>query len=56
MVAEGVKTTKSCHALAKSMDVEMPILEQVYQVLYEDKKCADAVAELFQRDLKNELQ
>ena len=56
MVAEGVKTTKSCHALAKSLQVEMPILEQVYQVLYEDKQCADAVRELFQRDLKHELQ
>jgi glycerol-3-phosphate dehydrogenase (NAD(P)+) len=56
MVAEGVKTTKSCFALAKSLNVEMPILEQVYQVLYEDKKCADAVRELFQRNLKNELQ
>ncbi|MGE4560656.1 MAG: NAD(P)H-dependent glycerol-3-phosphate dehydrogenase [Desulfobulbus sp.] len=56
MVAEGVKTTKSCYALAKRLKVEMPILEQVYQVLYEDKKCSDAVRELFQRDLKHELQ
>lgn len=56
MVAEGVKTTKSCHALAKSLNVEMPILEQVYQVLYEEKKCADAVRELFQRNLKTEVQ
>lgn len=56
MVAEGVKTTKSCFALAQSLGVEMPILEQVYQVLYNDKQCADAVRELFQRDLKNELQ
>lgn len=56
MVAEGVKTTKSCFALAQSLRVEMPILEQVYQVLYNDKQCADAVRELFQRDLKHELQ
>ncbi|MGD9948747.1 MAG: NAD(P)H-dependent glycerol-3-phosphate dehydrogenase [Desulfobulbus sp.] len=56
MVAEGVKTTKSCYALAKSLKVDMPILEQVYQVLYKGKKCADAVRELFQRDLKHELQ
>ena len=56
MVAEGVKTTKSCFALAQSLGVEMPILEQVYQVLYNDKQCADAVRELFQRDLKHELQ
>lgn len=56
MVAEGVKTTKSCFALAQSLGVDMPILEQVYQVLYQDKQCADAVRELFQRDLKHELQ
>lgn len=56
MVAEGVKTTKSCFSLAQTLGVEMPILEQVYQVLYNDKQCADAVRELFQRDLKHELQ
>ena len=54
MVAEGVKTTRSCHALAKQLQVEMPILEQMYQVLYENKRCEDAVRELFQRDLKRE--
>ena len=34
MVAEGVKTTKSAWNLANKMDVEMPILEQIYLVLY----------------------
>lgn len=55
MVAEGVKTTKSCYNLAHSLKVEMPILEQTYQILYEDKECMQAVRELFQRDLKEEL-
>jgi glycerol-3-phosphate dehydrogenase (NAD(P)+) len=55
MVAEGVKTTKSCYKLAAELKVEMPILEQVYQVLYQDKRCEDAVSELFQRDLKQEV-
>lgn len=54
MVAEGVKTTLSCHRLAAKMGVEMPILDQVYQVLYQNKKCEDAVRELFQRDLRQE--
>ena len=54
MVAEGIKTTRSCHALAKLLQVEMPILEQMYLVLYENKRCEDAVRELFQRDLKRE--
>jgi glycerol-3-phosphate dehydrogenase (NAD(P)+) len=56
MVAEGVKTTKSCHELATKLHVEMPILEQVYQVLYQNKRCDDAVYELFQRELKQEAE
>jgi len=55
MVAEGVKTTKSCYKLAASAGVEMPILDQAYQILYEDKDCRKAVQELFQRSLKEEL-
>jgi glycerol-3-phosphate dehydrogenase (NAD(P)+) len=55
MVAEGVKTTKSCYNLAASVGVEMPILEQTYQILYENKDCRTAVQELYQRSLKEEL-
>ena len=55
MVAEGVKTTKSCYNLARKHDVEMPILEQTYQVLYENKGCRQAVHDLFQRSLKEEI-
>ncbi len=54
MVAEGVKTTQSCYTLAKQLKVDMPILEQVYQVLYQNKKCEDAVRDLFQRNLRKE--
>ncbi|PIE59556.1 MAG: glycerol-3-phosphate dehydrogenase [Desulfobulbus propionicus] len=53
-VAEGIKTTKSCYILARSLNVDMPILDQVYQVLYKDKPCTQAVSELFSRDLKKE--
>ncbi|MCI5144734.1 MAG: NAD(P)-dependent glycerol-3-phosphate dehydrogenase, partial [Candidatus Electrothrix sp. AR3] len=55
MVAEGVRTTKSCYELALEAGVEMPILEQVYQILYEKKPCRAAVQELFGRSLKDEL-
>ncbi len=55
MVAEGVKTARSVYFLAKRMQVDMPISEQVYKVLYEDKNTADAVRELMERDLKHEL-
>lgn len=54
MVAEGVKTTKSCYNLAKKLDVDIPILDQVYQVIYEYKSCREAVNDLFGRDLKKE--
>ncbi len=55
MVAEGVKTTRSAHALARRMQVEMPILEEVYQVLYEDKPSEAAVRDLLTRSQKEEL-
>lgn len=54
MVAEGVKTTKSVHDLASRMEVEMPILEQVYQILYKEKDCRRAVTDLLTRELKVE--
>jgi len=54
MVAEGVKTTKSVHDLVLKMKVEMPILDQVYQILYEGKECATAVSDLLTRELKVE--
>lgn len=54
MVAEGVKTTRSGYELAKRYNIEMPILEQVYKILYEDKSCAVAVKDLLMRELKVE--
>ena len=55
MVAEGVKTAKATYELAKKYGVEMPITEQVYRVLYEDKAPKDAVMDLMTRRLKGEL-
>ncbi|WP_461209704.1 NAD(P)H-dependent glycerol-3-phosphate dehydrogenase [Desulfocurvus sp. DL9XJH121] len=53
-VAEGVKTTQSVHLLAKKLGVSMPITEQLYAVLYEDKDPREAVRELMTRELKDE--
>lgn len=50
MVAEGVRTTESVKQLADHHDVEMPITDQVYQVLFHDKKPTDAVQDLMSRD------
>ena len=55
MVAEGVKTTKSAYDLGVKLAVEMPMTEQMYYVLYEDKKPVDALNELMSRRLKHEL-
>jgi len=54
MVAEGIKTTKSAYDLSKKMKVEMPITEQVYYILYQNKNPKEAVTELMGRDLKIE--
>lgn len=54
MVAEGVKTTLSGYKLAKKNRVDMPILEQVYKIIYENKDCSKAVKDLLSRELKIE--
>ncbi len=50
MVAEGVKTAKSVHQLMEKTGVEMPISEQIYQVLFEEKDPHLSVAELMGRN------
>ncbi len=54
MVAEGVKTTLSAYQLAQQLEVEVPIIEQMYQILYQDKDPRQAVSDLMLRDLKAE--
>ena len=54
MVAEGVKTTLSGYLLAKKLDISMPILEQMYNILYRGKNTAEAARSLLTRDLKEE--
>jgi len=54
MVVEGIHTAKSALALAREFGVEMPIVEEINKVLFEDKKAADAVLDLMQRDKKDE--
>ncbi len=54
MVAEGVKTAKSVHDLASKLNIEMPISEQIYQIIYNNKSCSSAVNDLLKRDLKSE--
>lgn len=55
MVVEGVYSAKAALALAKKYDVEIPIIEQVNAILFENKKADEAVKELMLRDKKIEI-
>jgi len=54
-VAEGVRTTRSVYELSRQLGVDMPIVEQVYRILYEGKSPKVAVVDLMQRAPKQEL-
>ncbi|MBD3414414.1 MAG: NAD(P)H-dependent glycerol-3-phosphate dehydrogenase [Candidatus Aminicenantes bacterium] len=54
MVAEGVVTTLSARKLAEKYEIEMPICEQVYQILYNNKDPKKALKDLMTRKLKQE--
>ncbi len=55
MVAEGVKNSQTVGALAARAGVEMPIAEQVRQLLYEDKPALQVVGDLMSRQSKPEI-
>ena len=55
MVVEGVYSAKAAMALAKKYDVEVPIIEQINQILFENKKATDALNDLMLRDRKDEI-
>ncbi len=54
MVAEGVPTAESAHELALRHQVEMPITEQVWQVLYQGRTVREAMSSLQDRALREE--
>jgi glycerol-3-phosphate dehydrogenase (NAD(P)+) len=54
MVAEGVKTTRSAHGLAKREGVEMPITAEIFQVLYGSRNPLEALKTLMNRSPKSE--
>ena len=53
-VVEGVYAAKAVHEVNRRAKVEMPICEQVYGILYEDKTPESAVSALMNRSLKPE--
>ena len=54
MVVEGINTCRAAKALADKMNVEMPIINQAYAIIYEDKPAMDATLALMGRDKRNE--
>lgn len=53
-VAEGVKTTQAVMELAEQNDIEMPITQEVYRVLFEGKSPLEATDTLMSRPFKSE--
>lgn len=54
MVVEGVYSAKAAKALAEAYGEDMPIVEQINQVLFEGKPAKDAVGDLMLRDKRIE--
>jgi len=54
-VAEGVKTAQSAYDLSRRIGIELPIITEVYRVLYENKSALQAVHDLMARELSTEF-
>jgi glycerol-3-phosphate dehydrogenase (NAD(P)+) len=54
MVAEGLYTSQSVMGLAEKYQVDLPICQEVYRVLFEDKDPRQAITDLMTRDLRDE--
>jgi len=55
MVAEGIKTAKSVYYLGKKLEIDLPICEEVYKIIYENKKPELSGNALMTRSLKQEI-
>lgn len=56
MVVEGVYSAKAALGLSKKFNVELPIIEQVNLILFENKNAGEAVKDLMIRDKKIEIE
>lgn len=55
MVAEGVNTTKAVYSIASREDIELPITESIYDIIYNKEEPIKSVNMLMQRKFKSEL-
>lgn len=56
MVVEGIKCLKAVYHAAKKFDVDMPIINEAYKVVYENKAPSQSVSDLMTRDKKYEME
>lgn len=56
MVVEGITTTKSVEEISNNLNIEMPITNQLYGILFKDKNPKIAVEELMIRDKRHEIE
>ena len=55
MVVEGVRTCQATYEMIQSLQIEMPIVETVYGVIFNKLDPRDAIAQLMMRDMKPEF-
>lgn len=55
MVVEGIKACKAFYELKEKLNVEMPITDVLYKILFENKNPKDAVVTLMEREKKSEI-
>lgn len=54
-IAEGITTTLSAYNLSRKYNIDMPVTEQIYLTLYENKPVVNTVKDLMNRSLKSEF-
>jgi glycerol-3-phosphate dehydrogenase (NAD(P)+) len=54
-VAEGVNTTEGAYTLCRKVDVDSPIVDEVYSVLYQNKDIRTSVKDLLTREASKEI-
>ena len=56
MVVEGIRTTYAAYQLSKKMGIEMPITEELFQILYNDGNVKESVERLMLRNKTHEME
>lgn len=55
MVAEGINTTRAVYDISRKLDIEVPITECVYEIIYKDLSPFESVNKLMKRKFKSEV-